>query len=78
MPEWLESDIALMPTATRFRAGETLRLIIQSWSDPGQWEGGETRQWAAIQTGRTRLHTGPQLPARLLLPTLQLDEQPQP
>ena len=50
--EAVQVDIALMPTATRFRAGETLRLIIQSWSDPGQWEGGETRQWAAIQTGR--------------------------
>jgi len=47
-----------MPTATRFRAGETLRLVIQSWSDPGQWEGGETRHWAAIQHGHTRLHTG--------------------
>jgi len=69
-------DIPLMPTATRFRDGEALRLIIQSWSDPGQWEGGETPQWAAIRTGRTHLHTGPQARARLLLPTLQPGEQP--
>lgn len=74
--EAVQVDIPLMPTATRFRAGETLRLIIQSWSDPGQWEGGETRQWAAIQTGRTHLHTGPQSRARLLLPTLPPGEQP--
>ena len=75
--ETVQVDIALMPTATRFRAGETLRLIIQSWSDPGQWEGGETRQWAAMQTGRTHLHTGPQSRARLLLPTLQPSKQPE-
>jgi uncharacterized protein len=66
----VQVDIPLMPTAKRFRAGETLRLVIQSWSDPGQWEGGETRQWAAIQSGRTLLRTGPQFPARLLLPTV--------
>ena len=68
--EVVQVDIALMPTATRFHAGETLRLILQSWSDPGQWEGGETRHWATISTGQALLHTGPQSPARLLLPTL--------
>jgi len=66
-----------MPTATRFRAGETLRLVIQSWSDPGQWEGGETRHWAAIQHGHTHLHTGPQASSRLLLPILPAGEQPE-
>jgi uncharacterized protein len=35
--EIAQVDIPLMPTATRFRVGETLRLVIQSWSDPGQW-----------------------------------------
>jgi hypothetical protein len=64
-----------MPTATRFHAGETLRLILQSWSDPGQWEGGETRRWDTIGTGRARLHTGPQSPARLLLPALEPAEE---
>jgi uncharacterized protein len=74
----VQVDIALMPTATRFRAGETLRLVIQSWSDPGQWEGGETRQWATFETGQALLHTGPQSRARLLLPTLETVEHPVP
>lgn len=68
--EVADVDIPLMPSGTTFRAGETLRLIVQSWSTPGQWEGGETRQWGTIQTGYTRLHTGPKHPARLLLPVL--------
>jgi predicted acyl esterase len=75
--ETVQVDIPLMPTATRFRAGETLRLVIQSWSDPGQWEGGETRQWDTIQTGQTLLHTGPQAHALLLLPTLETGEHPE-
>lgn len=66
-----ELTIPLMPSGTTFRAGETLRLVIQSWSQPGQWEGGEARQWAAIQNGRTRLHTGPETSARLLVPVVR-------
>ncbi|MGP6175373.1 CocE/NonD family hydrolase [Corynebacterium sp. A21] len=65
-----ELTIPLMPSGTTFRAGETLRLVIQSWSQPGQWEGGETRQWDTLQTGHTRLHTGPETSARLLIPVL--------
>ena len=41
-------------------------------------EGGETRQWATIQTGQALLHTGPQARARLLLPTLETGEHPEP
>ena len=63
-------DIPLMPSGTTFRAGETLRLVIQSWSQPGQWEGGETRQWVTLQDGSTLLHTGGDHPARLLIPIL--------
>ena len=59
-----------MPSGTAFRAGEALRLVVQSWSTRGQWEGGETRQWGDIQTGRARLHTGPQHQARLLVPVV--------
>ena len=66
-------DIAIMPMAVTFRAGETLRLVVQSWSTPGQWEGGETRTWDSFQTGRTTLLTGTDHPARLLLPVLPHD-----
>jgi predicted acyl esterase len=68
--EIAEVDIPLMPSGTTFRVGETLRLVVQSWSTPGQWEGGETRQWATNQSGKARLHTGPEHGARLLVPVL--------
>ena len=66
--EIVEGDIAIMPSGTTFRAGETLRLVIQSWSAPGQWEGGETREWATMTKGRCRLHTGGAHASRLLVP----------
>ncbi len=62
-----------MPSGTTFRAGDTLRLVVQSWSSPGQWEGGETRQWGTVQTGKTHLHTGPRPPARLSIPVIPSD-----
>ena len=62
--------IPLMPFGTSFAAGETLRLVVQSWSGPGQWEGGELRNWDALQKGRCRIHTGPHAPSRLVLPVL--------
>lgn len=68
--EITQVTIPLMPSGTTFRAGETLRLIIQSWSSPGQWEGGETRQWATHQEGSIRIHTGAGRPASLLIPVL--------
>ncbi|MFI0714950.1 CocE/NonD family hydrolase [Streptomyces inhibens] len=64
----VETNIPVMPSGTTFLAGETLRLIVQSWSAPGEFEGGETRQWDSITTGRCRLHTGGQHPSRLLIP----------
>ncbi|MGB8389985.1 CocE/NonD family hydrolase, partial [Mycobacterium sp.] len=66
----VEANIAIMPSGTTFCAGETLRLIIQSWSVPGQWEGGEARQWATVGSGRCRLHTGDQYPSRLFIPII--------
>ncbi|TIC81750.1 CocE/NonD family hydrolase [Nocardioides sp. GY 10127] len=68
--EITDVTIPLMPSGTTFRAGETLRLVVQSWSTPGQWEGGECRVWAAHQEGSARLHTGPGLGARLVVPRL--------
>jgi uncharacterized protein len=66
--EIVETSIAIMPSGTTFRAAETLRLVIQCWSVRGQWEGGETREWNAITTGRCRLHTGGENASRLLIP----------
>lgn len=66
----VEVSIALMPSGTTFAPGEKLRLVVQSWSAPGQWEGGETRQWGTIQKGRCRLHTGPRTASRLLVPVV--------
>jgi predicted acyl esterase len=66
--EIVETSIAIMPSGTTFGAGETLRLVIQCWSVRGQWEGGETREWDAITTGRCRIHTGETHASRLLVP----------
>jgi predicted acyl esterase len=68
--EIAEAEIPLMPSGTTFRAGETLRLVVQSWSAPGQWEGGETRQWGSFDQGSCLLHTGPDHQARLLVPVV--------
>ncbi len=68
--EITEANIAIMPSGTTFHPGETLRLVIQSWSVPGQWEGGETRRWATMDSGRCRLHTGAGYPSRLLIPII--------
>jgi predicted acyl esterase len=68
--EIVEADIAIMPSGTTFKAGETLRLVIQCWSVRGQWEGGETREWDSIKVGRCRLHTGGRHAARLLVPVV--------
>jgi uncharacterized protein len=66
--EITEVTIPLMPTGTTFRRGETLRLVVQSWSTPGQWEGGESRVWDTNQTGSARLHTGGARAAHLSVP----------
>lgn len=68
--EIAEAHIAVMPSGTTFHAGERLRVVLQSWSLPGQFEGGETRQWDTIGRGRCRLHTGGRYRSRLLLPIL--------
>ena len=62
--------IPLMPSGTTFRKGETLRLVVQSWSTPGQWEGGESRVWDTHQSGSARLHTGGTHAATLVVPKL--------
>jgi len=68
----VQADIALGPSATLFRAGETLRLVVA-----GRWlwtRNPLTGQFpAAYQKGpkgRCTLHWGPQHQARLLLPVI--------
>jgi putative CocE/NonD family hydrolase len=68
--EIVETNIAIMPSGTTFKAGHTLRLVIQSWSVRGQWEGGETREWDNLKVGRCRIYTGGQYASRLLVPVV--------
>lgn len=68
--EIVEADIAILPSGTTFLAGETLRLVVQSWSVPDQWDGGEIREWDSIKVGRCRLYTGGQYASRLLIPVV--------
>jgi hypothetical protein len=66
----VEADIALGPSATLFRAGETLRLVVAGrWLWPRNLLTGQFP--AAYQRGpggRCTLHWGPDRPARLLIP----------
>jgi uncharacterized protein len=65
-------DIALLPTATRFLAGDSLVLDIATrWFFPRNPISGQFPSWYASGPRATiRLHTGPATPATLLLPTL--------
>ena len=71
--ETVGTDIAIMPSGTTFKAGETLRLVVQCWSVRGQWEGGETREWDAIKVGKCRIHTGDKHLSRLLIPIVAFE-----
>jgi uncharacterized protein len=71
--EIVETNIAMMPSGTTFKAGETLRLVIQCWSVRGQWEGGETREWDSLKAGRCRIHTGDEHASRLLIPVVSFE-----
>jgi uncharacterized protein len=68
----VQADIALGPSATLFRAGETLRLVLAGrWLWPRNPLTGQFP--AAYQkgpNGRCTLHWGPHHQARLLLPVI--------
>jgi predicted acyl esterase len=66
----VQADIAIMPSGTTFHPGETLRVVVQCWSEPGQFEGGETRRWDTIGRGTCRIHAGGPHPSRLLIPVI--------
>ena len=68
----VQADVALGPSATLFRAGETLRLVVAGrWLWPRNPLTGQFP--AAYQKGpdgRCTLHWGPERPARLLVPVI--------
>ena len=66
--ETVELAIPLMPMAVRFHAGDTLRLVVQTWSVKDCWEGGECRQWDTVKEGGCIVQTGADTGSRLLLP----------
>lgn len=65
-------DIALGPSATVWRAGETLRLVVAGrWLWPRNPVTGQFPAWyEPSPRGRCTLHWGPQRPSRLLLPVI--------
>jgi hypothetical protein len=68
----VQADIALGPSATLFRAGETLRLVVAGrWLWPGNLLTGQfPAAYRKGPAGRCTLHWGPQHQARVLLPVV--------
>jgi predicted acyl esterase len=66
--------IALGPSATMFRAGETLRLVIAGrWLSPiNPLTGNFPTHFRRSPSGHATLHWGPNRPAHLLLPNIPL------
>lgn len=68
--EVVDVKVPIMPSGTTFRTNETLRVVVQSWSAQGQWDGAEAKEWQTITSGRVRLHTGGDCDSHLLIPTV--------
>jgi putative CocE/NonD family hydrolase len=68
----VHADIALGPSATLFRAGETLRLVVAGrWLWPvNPLTGQFPAAYQSGRGGRCILHWGPERPARLLIPVI--------
>jgi len=68
----VQVDIALGPSATLFRAGETLRLVVAGrWLWPvNPLTGQFPAAYQHSSAGRCTLHWGPGRPARLLTPVI--------
>lgn len=69
-------DVALGPSATLFRAGETLRLVIGGrWLWPtNPLTGNFPAHYRRTRVRRCTLHWGPERPARLLVPRISAAE----
>ena len=74
--EVVEVDIALGPSATLFRAGEQLRLVIASrWLAPANpLFGSFPARYALSARGRVTLHWGTERPAHLLIPVIPSED----
>ncbi len=72
----VEVDIALGPSATLFRAGEQLRLVIASrWLAPANpLFGSFPARYARSARGRVTLHWGTERPAHLLIPVIHSED----
>lgn len=68
----VEADIALGPSATLFKAGETLRLVVGGrWLWPRNPLTGQfPSAYEKGQEGRCTLHWGQEHRARLLVPVI--------
>ena len=68
----VQADIALGPSATFFRAGETLRLVVAGrWLWPVNLLTGQfPAAYQKSPKGKATLHWGPQRHARLLVPVI--------
>ena len=70
-------EIALGPSATLFRRGESLRLVIGGrwlWSS-GPLTGNFPARYRRQRRGRCTLHWGPDRPARLFVPSIPADRR---
>ncbi len=65
-------DVALGPSATLFRPGESLRLVVAGrWLWPtNPLTGNFPARYVRMPSGRCTLHWGPDRPARLLIPRI--------
>jgi uncharacterized protein len=68
----VQADVALGPSATFFRAGETLRLVVAGrWLWPGNLLTGQfPAAYQKSPKGACTVHWGPQHQARLLIPVI--------
>jgi uncharacterized protein len=71
--EVVQADIALGPSATAFRAGETLRLVVAGrWLWPvNPLTGQFPAHYERGPGGGCTVHWGPQRPSRLFIPVIQ-------
>jgi predicted acyl esterase len=65
-------EVGLGPSATLFRAGEQLRLVVAArWLSPRNPLTGQFPAWyEGSSRGRVTLHWGPQREAHLLIPEI--------
>ena len=70
-----EVDVEILPSGTRFLAGETLRLIVKGrdvYAHPKPML--YMRHEDSVNCGTHRIHTGGDTPSYLLIPVVELDD----